>query len=43
MAARYPGVEVTWVVMSACGERADEARRSANALLKELPGENRSA
>jgi LmbE family N-acetylglucosaminyl deacetylase len=30
-----PGVEVTWVVMSACGQRATEARRSANALLKE--------
>jgi LmbE family N-acetylglucosaminyl deacetylase len=30
----YPGVEVTWVVMSACGERATEARRSAYALLK---------
>jgi LmbE family N-acetylglucosaminyl deacetylase len=30
----YPRVEVTWVVLSACGQRADEARRSANALLK---------
>ena len=30
----YRHVEVTWVVMSAYGERADEARRSANALLK---------
>jgi len=30
----YPSVEVTWVVMSASGPRADEARRSANALLK---------
>lgn len=30
----YPGVEVTWVVMSATGPRADEARRSAHALLK---------
>lgn len=30
----YPSVEVTWVVMSASGQRANEARRSANALLK---------
>lgn len=30
----YPRVEVTWVVMSASGERAEEARRSASALLK---------
>ena len=30
----YPSVEVTWVVMSASGQRAAEARRSANALLK---------
>ncbi len=30
----YPSVEVTWVVMSAAGQRAEEARRSANALLK---------
>lgn len=30
----YPRVEVTWVVMSAAGERAEEARRSANALLR---------
>lgn len=29
----YPGLEVTWVVLSAPGERADEARRSAAALL----------
>ncbi len=32
--AAYPRVEVTWVVMSAPGQRADEARRSAAALLK---------
>jgi len=32
--ARYPDVEVTWVVMSAMGPRAEEARRSANALLR---------
>lgn len=30
----YPTVEVTWAVMSASGQRVDEARRSANALLK---------
>jgi LmbE family N-acetylglucosaminyl deacetylase len=30
----YPSVEVTWVVLSASGQRADEARRSACALLK---------
>ena len=29
-----PGSTVTWVVLSATGERATEARRSANALLK---------
>ena len=32
--ARYPQVDVTWVVLSAAGARADEARRSANALLR---------
>jgi LmbE family N-acetylglucosaminyl deacetylase len=31
---RYPKVEITWVVMSAPGEREAEARDSANALLK---------
>lgn len=31
--AAYPGVEVTWVVLSACGERAGEAERSAAELL----------
>lgn len=30
----YPSVEVTWVVMSAPGTRADEAKRSAEALLR---------
>lgn len=29
----YAPVEVTWVVLSAAGERAEEARRSAQALL----------
>src|SRR5688572_21797252 len=29
----YSSVEVTWVVMSAPGRRADEAQRSAHALL----------
>jgi LmbE family N-acetylglucosaminyl deacetylase len=29
-----PAVTVTWVVMSAVGERASEAKRSANALLR---------
>lgn len=32
-AARSPGIEVTWVVMSAAGARAAEARRSVRALL----------
>lgn len=32
--ARYAQVEVTWVVLSAIGPRADEARRSATALLR---------
>ena len=32
--ARYPQVEVSWVVMSAPGERAVEARRSAAAFLR---------
>ncbi|WP_293994339.1 PIG-L deacetylase family protein [Sphaerotilus sp.] len=32
--AEVPEVHVTWVVLSAPGERADEARRSAQALLK---------
>jgi LmbE family N-acetylglucosaminyl deacetylase len=31
--ATYPDMEVTWVVLSASGQRADEARLSANALL----------
>lgn len=31
----YPGVEVTWVVMSAAEERAAEARRSAQVLLED--------
>jgi LmbE family N-acetylglucosaminyl deacetylase len=30
----YPRVEVTWVVMSASGQRTSEARRSAKSLLK---------
>jgi LmbE family N-acetylglucosaminyl deacetylase len=30
----YPQVEVTWAVLSAAGERADEARRSAQVLLR---------
>lgn len=29
-----PVVEVTWVVLSACAERSEEARRSAGALLR---------
>lgn len=32
--ADYAPVEVTWVVLSAPGERAGEARRSAQALLR---------
>ena len=32
--AEYAPVEVTWVVLSAPGERAGEARRSAQALLR---------
>ena len=31
---KYPAGEVTWAVMSAAGDRAQEARRSANALLR---------
>jgi LmbE family N-acetylglucosaminyl deacetylase len=31
--AEYPQVEVTWVVLSAAGERGEEAERSAQALL----------
>lgn len=38
--ARYPEVDVTWVVLSAAGPRADEARRSANALLRGAAGKN---
>lgn len=34
----WPAVEVTWVVLSAAGERAAEARRSAAALLKRATG-----
>jgi LmbE family N-acetylglucosaminyl deacetylase len=30
----HPGSRVTWVVLSAHGERAEEARRSAQAMLK---------
>lgn len=30
----WPSAEVTWVVLTAAGEREDEARRSANALLR---------
>lgn len=32
--ANMPAIEVTWVVLSAQGARAAEARRSANALLR---------
>jgi len=32
--ATFPQVEVTWVVCSAAGTRAEEARRSAKALLR---------
>ncbi len=38
--SKYPNVEVTWVVMSAAGARADEARRSANALLRKASRRN---
>jgi LmbE family N-acetylglucosaminyl deacetylase len=31
---RYPQVKITWVVLSAPGQRAVEARRSARALLR---------
>src|SRR5436309_15790102 len=30
---RNPGIEITWLVLSADGERAEEARRSASAFL----------
>lgn len=30
----YPNVEITWAVLSAAGDRADEAQRSAGALLR---------
>ena len=30
----WPSVEVTWVVLTAVGDREDEARRSAKALLR---------
>ena len=30
----WPSAEVTWVVLTAVGDRADEARRSARALLR---------
>jgi LmbE family N-acetylglucosaminyl deacetylase len=32
--ASWPAVDVTWVVLSADGDRADEARRSARAMLR---------
>ena len=32
--ARYPAVEITWVVMSAAGGREKEARQSARTLLR---------
>jgi LmbE family N-acetylglucosaminyl deacetylase len=32
----YPDVEVTWMVLSAHGDRADEARSSADALLSSV-------
>lgn len=35
---RHPRSLVTWVVLSASGERAREARRSAAALLRAAPG-----
>lgn len=38
--ATYPNVEVTWVVFSALGLRASEARDSANALLREAKQTN---
>ena len=38
--AAYPGLEVTWVVMSAVGERAAEAERSARVLLEEAGRKN---
>ena len=38
--ARYPKVEVTWVVMSAGGARAKEALRSANTLLRSASRRN---
>jgi LmbE family N-acetylglucosaminyl deacetylase len=34
----WPSVEVTWVVLTAVGERAQEARRSARALLRRSVG-----
>ncbi len=34
----WPAVEVTWIVLSAAGERAVEARRSATALLRRAAG-----
>lgn len=38
--AEYPGLNVTWVVFSACGARDAEARRSAESLLA-TAGEHR--
>jgi LmbE family N-acetylglucosaminyl deacetylase len=34
LCAEYPGTEVRWVVFSAAGVRADEARRSAELFLR---------
>lgn len=33
----YPGLEVSWVVLSASGRREQEARRSAEAFLENVP------
>src|SRR3954469_16616148 len=38
--ASMPAVEVTWVVLSAEGSRASEARRSARALLARATARN---
>jgi len=32
----FPGIEITWVVFSALGERGEEARKSAQAFLKDV-------
>ena len=34
-----PGINVTWVVFSALGERGEEARRSAQEFLKDVPNQ----